>query len=256
MSNLRQAFTSIQKQPHKKFSLCLFIDAVDESDGDLELIADFMRDLMNEDEGSGTRCKICFSSRPRQIIRDTFGQHKNFKIQEHTENDIQTYAERRMAGSPEIVTPYGGTIVKKAQLIEVILKKANCVFLWVRLAFDDTVKALSEYRLSSVKDFETLLEQILPKLDDFYSSIVNQITPENRWEAYLTLEVIIHTKEKLSFQDIHSILVWSSCKTTTECFSVGRAPSSKTTNLPVMRKLEDGCAGLIEVQEKKVEESN
>lgn len=250
LSNLEEAFTSIQKQPHKKLSICLFIDAVDESDGDLQQISRFMEDLIKQVEGSATSCKICFSCRPRKIIRDAFGQHMNFRIQEHTKKDIQTFAEGRLAGSPDILTPYGEPAVKKAQLIKVILVKADGVFLWVRLALDDTAKALSEHRLSSVKDFEALLEQIQPKLDDFYSSIVNEITPENRWEAYLTLEVIIHAKEKLSFQDIHSILVWSSCKTTTECFSVGRAPSSKTTNLRVMRKLEDSCAGLIDVQEK------
>lgn len=254
LSSLRQAFLSIQRQQETKLDLCLFIDALDEFDGHLELISEFMKSLIDQERGSAVRCKICFSSRPRQIIQNSFGQYPNFRIHEHTEGDIRTYTEGRLTESPDLfklLKSTGKALEQAASFSDKILRKAEGVFLWVRLALDDIVKVLSQQQSSSINDFESVLQQVPPELDEFYKLIIERIPQDFRWEAYITLEILLRDEAELALEDIHHITTCLGYQTTRECYAQRKRLGDKAGLSIFLRKLKDECGGLIEIDEEE-----
>ncbi|KAF4541095.1 Small s protein [Lasiodiplodia theobromae] len=159
---LREALFSILRQRHTALKICVFIDALDELDGHLELISEFMTNLVDQKPGSA----VCF-----------------------------------------------------------IFTQADGVFLWVKLAIEDITKALIQHDIQSINELEALLQKVPPGLDEFYESIIERIPADFKWEAYLTLEVILRAEETIRLGDIFNIVRCFGCKTS----------------------LQDNCGGLIEL---------
>lgn len=101
---LWQALFFILRQRHTALKICVFIDAPDELDDHLELILEFMMKLVNQNPGSAVCCKVFFSSRPWQIIRNRFGHYRHLKIHERTGKDIRSYTEGKLTESPELIS--------------------------------------------------------------------------------------------------------------------------------------------------------
>lgn len=252
---LRQAFSSILRMRHPGLRICLFIDALDEFDSHLELISEFMTSLICHDADRSICCKICFSSRPREIIRDNFGQYPHFKIQDHTRRDIRVYTEGRLSESSDIVKAMRSSREARdeaGRVAEKIIDKADGVFLWVSLALDDMIKAHSQHESPSIVDLESLLHHIPPELDDFYGLIIERVPNDFRWEAYLALDVILRADEEIGPRDLFGIIRCWPYETLRECYkqrSIVFAESERESISKFLRILKDSCGGIIEIDE-------
>lgn len=202
LDNLQRALVRIINQELIELDMCLFIDALDEYDGQPEFIADFLKELTQQ-RTSRTRVKILFSSRPWDKFTDAFGDCPGFRIHEHTENDIRELCyyiiQAECPSSRELLL-----------LVEEIVKQAEGVFLWVKLVLLDLAKIAS----AAVRrgDTETLSHELrealknLPKdLVDYYSTIVERIPQCFRREAFCLLEVVAKGDE-VHLEDIPKIL--------------------------------------------------
>ncbi|KAK0639381.1 hypothetical protein B0T16DRAFT_243262 [Cercophora newfieldiana] len=89
MPRLSSAFTSIVKQQQVDLDLCLFLDALDEYDGRLESVVEFLKDIVKEQRNSRTRIRVLFSSRPWNIFIQEFNKCPGFHIHNHTEDDMR-----------------------------------------------------------------------------------------------------------------------------------------------------------------------
>ncbi|OJD31723.1 small s protein [Diplodia corticola] len=253
LTNLRHAFFSILEQKHTQLKLCLFIDALDELDGHLELISAFMKNLIQHKPGSAVRCKVFFSTRPRQIIQTHFEQYTHFRIQDKTEKDVRTYTEGRLAECLErfsVTESLHAALEEAAYLVESILAKADGVFLWVKLAMQDINLALRQSNDPTVRNLEVLLERVPRELDEFYHSIVERIPQDFRWEAYLVLEVILRAEGEIGLKDIYSIVRCSPCKTAQECHERLKHPADAKAVSNWLETLKDRCGGLLELNVK------
>lgn len=236
-TNLDHALQSVLAHRDTTRKICLFIDALDEFDGHLEVLADFLQTLINGG------CKICFSSRPREILEKYFGSSPGMRIHEHTQKDIQSYTVGRLAALPDLQNPSDLTwetrdAVNKA--VRQITEKANGVFLWVKLALDriqqDGVVAstLSER-----------LQEVLLELEDFYASIIERIPSDYLWETYLTLDVMLRTQEELSSRNLFWIVKAIRCQTLAECLEMRKSNDFQQ----FCHHLKELCGGLIEISE-------
>lgn len=231
---------------HPGLRICLFIDALDEFDGHLELISEFMTNLICHDADRSICCKICFSSRPREIIRDNFGQYPG--------RDIRIYTEGRLSESLDIAKAMRSSREARdeaGRVAEKIIDKADGAFLWVSLALDDMIKALSQNESPSIVDLESLLQNIPPELDDFYGLIIERVPNDFRWEAYLALDVILRAEE-IGLRDLFGIIRCWPCETLRECYkqrSIVFAESESESISKFLRILKDSCGGFIEIDE-------
>lgn len=261
LASLRRTFSRILNQRQFQLYICLFIDALDEFDGHLELISEFMASLINTEQA--IHCKICFSSRPREIIQNQFRQFPHFRIQDYTTTDIRTYTEGRFVESSEIEEAVRVSREERERLGRVankIINQADGVFLWVRLALDVITKALSQCSSVSADGLEMLLQDLPPELEAFYSSITERIPHNFRWESYLALDVILHADERIRLKELFEIITCWPCKTLQECFEQRRLlpanlnsdpPSNCNDMSSFLKKLKDNCGGLLEIDEHK-----
>ncbi|OJD32091.1 kinesin light chain p46822 [Diplodia corticola] len=230
--NLYDALRSVLEQRRMRLKICLFIDALDEFDGHLEILADFIETLI---EGG---CKVCFSSRPRDILQKHFGSLPGIDMQDYTEADIQSYTWGRLTSFADVLTGVRDTV---HSAVVAITRKANGVFLWVKLVLDRIEQeGISSDRIS------TLLHQVPEELEDFYATIIERIPDEFRWEIYLTLDVMLRAREEPFLPQIFWIVKWAQCYTLGECFE---KLQEEDDFLGFCHRLKERCGGLIEIAE-------
>lgn len=157
--------------------VCLFIDGLDEFEGDLEEMIGLFKSLASQ------RVKICLSSRPWVVFEEAFHHIPSLKLQDLTYNDIKLYVEQTLGRHPRMELLFLREPSKARVLVEEVINRAAGVFLWVRLAVKSLVSGLRnhdsiadlEMRLDLLpRDLEHLFTQILSRLDPFYLSSASQ----------------------------------------------------------------------------------
>jgi hypothetical protein len=187
LQRLERALNQIICQQLIDLDLCIFIDALDEHDGPPEFIAEFLNDLVaNQD--SRTRVKILFSSRPWDTFIKLFSGSPGFAIHEHTENDIREFCA-------DVIRPQTPGSHELLPLVNEIVERARGVFLWVKLVLRDLSKTAAEIIQSgNTQDLPNKLLatlQCLPEdLHDYYRTIIERIPQSYRLEAFCLIEAV------------------------------------------------------------------
>lgn len=162
VQQLEDAMHRITSQRLIDLDVCLLLDALDEHDGPPEIIFQFIKRFTST-EGSRTRMKILFSSRPWPPFIDAFGQNSGFQIHDFTEDDIrQLCLQRTIPGNP------GSKEVQ--DLTEQIVKQARGVFLWVKLVLSDLLESATRMAVSGYST-----EQLHAALIDILNSLPNDL---------------------------------------------------------------------------------
>jgi hypothetical protein len=202
IDNLERALFKIINQQSIDLDLCLFLDALDEYDGQPEFIAEFLKEI-SQQRSSRTRLKILFSSRPWDKFTDAFKDCPGFRIHEHTENDIRELCIHMI----HMECPRSRELFL---LVEEIVKQANGVFLWAKLVLLDLSKIASaavgrrDTRTLS-DDLQKALKDLPRDLVEYYSTIVERIPQCFRREAFCLLEVVAKG-DHIFLEDIPRIL--------------------------------------------------
>jgi len=188
--------------------LVLFFDALDEFDGHHITISRFLRSLVTTSPTSRTRVKVCFSSRSSTWLTEKFSTCPSFAVEDYTTTDIEEYATSSVAGlqtaSPSV-----------AQLVPAVIKRANGVFLWVRLAINILQETIASSPGTITPAFlEQKLQGIPGDLIEFYRLIVERISHDNRRFTYALLELLIrHNGSPIRAAHVRDAVLVSSCAT-------------------------------------------
>jgi hypothetical protein len=125
LSRLKQAFHLLVRQDIVKIKLCLFIDGIDEYEGDHDEIAQLFEYIT-----SSPHVKVCLSSRPLVLFEDALGSFPKIQLQDLTLGDIRQYVTDNLGSHRHfwkltLVSPQ-----RTSDLINGIVKKTEGVFLW------------------------------------------------------------------------------------------------------------------------------
>ncbi|CAM1507577.1 Fc.00g072180.m01.CDS01 [Cosmosporella sp. VM-42] len=243
---LDRAFKYIIEQQIVDRDLCLFLDALDEYDGPPEFIAEFLKDLVRERDGSRTRVRILFSSRPWNVFVDEFHQHPGIRIHEHTLQDVRIFCAHNinvnLPGSKEII-----------RLIGKIVEASRGVFLWVKLVLQDLADLAA--RCIEIGLNEKMLRYKLDEkfnsipldLVDYYGTIIDRIPQIYRWEAYCLLETVCRSYYTLQAKEVLDILRCSAITEFCQLQSQPRLASRKETESHI-RSVSGGLLEIVEAQ--------
>jgi hypothetical protein len=155
----------------KRFKLCLFVDGLDEFDGDHhEMINLFKRAV------SFPNVKACLSSRPWVIFEEAFVRRPSIMLQDLTYPDIIRYTTENFHRNSGFSALRRREPEFAASLVENLVKKACGVFLWVTLVVKSLLTGLSNY--DRIADLQRRLDGFPTDLEDFYQKIFNSIEPE------------------------------------------------------------------------------
>ncbi|KAK4206494.1 hypothetical protein QBC37DRAFT_488098 [Rhypophila decipiens] len=171
MSELMRATKSfVACSLQKRF--CIFIDGLDEHDGDMDDLIELIEQL-----ASSENIKICCSSRPWPSLADAFGQKENsmLKLEDLTAGDIRKFVAASFQQHKRF-SKYARDN-RFSTLMEEIARKAEGVCFWVTLVVKSLRDGLTnadrivdlERRLKAMPlDLEALLWRMIKSIDPFY----------------------------------------------------------------------------------------
>jgi hypothetical protein len=254
IAQLRAAFSAVLEQQDHTVELLVFIDALDEYHGFPEAIAAWIKDLAGSanEKGGLTSVKVCFSSRPWHAFVVDFANVPGFTLHEHTVQDIRQYAQAKIRPLCKLlVKSHASNLywhnIPADRVIEAIAGRAEGVFLWVRLATDMLAQ---QNHCDSETDFDTLLNEVPKDLEGFYARTLHRIPQNNRFEAFVLLEIVHRSSQLL---DVKQLCLVAECANSNDFHICQQLIKSKEASLgssaDAQQHLLNFCAGLFECVE-------
>lgn len=170
---LRNMFKRAMRHISSKAKVALFVDGLDEFEGDLEPLISTMHDVISY----SSSVKLCTASRPWNEFQEAFRDLPSLRLQDLTRSDIQKYVEARFNENQKYMALRGRETGLTNDLVSSVVSKASGVFLWVKIVVSSLLAGLSQAdRPSDLKrrlddlpeDLEGLYERILDNIDPFY----------------------------------------------------------------------------------------
>ncbi|KAJ3494862.1 hypothetical protein NLG97_g3803 [Lecanicillium saksenae] len=209
VEELLPAFLSFIKSASEKMKICLFIDGMDEFEGDHNMIIDLFKNLAT---GTGSEnVKLCLSSRPWAVFQDAFEfTVPNLKLQELTYGDMQQYVSEHLGQSSDMSSILQQDAAKGSDFVDSLIERADGVFLWVRLAVEKILERFA--RNEGVESLHKLLLTLPGELDDLFNKLLfEDQTPAER-ELTASMYSLMRAREEVADfvrnDDANYLTVW------------------------------------------------
>ena len=202
LEKLDCALSAIVSQSEIDVNLCIFVDALDENDGDHEELIRFLLNLSQSGHSPSFRIRLCMAGRPGNAFRDHFRDRPGFFIQDKTTSDIEHYTRERIEKGTLVPMTDQGRLDLKNLLADVI-DDAEGVFLWVKLACDELLDCLRNG--SSLAELRTILATIPKELEKLYTRALTRtatkdprVASELKHERYILFQIVRSAKQAIS----------------------------------------------------------
>lgn len=186
---LLQAFQRISTLKKLTTNFCIFVDGLDEYDGDHEELIKVINYL------TMFGAKLCVASRPWNVFEDAFGSNAVTKLylQDLNKKDIQLYVEEKLRKHPNFQRIDSE---QAHQIINDIVEKSRGVFLWVRLAVRSLTEGLRNR--DNLALLQKRLDAFPSDLDQFFRHMFTSLDPTYRTHLSHMFQVAISAHEPLS----------------------------------------------------------
>ncbi|KAE8447877.1 hypothetical protein EG329_010106 [Mollisiaceae sp. DMI_Dod_QoI] len=168
LSNLANAFKLVRK--HSSTKICLFVDGLDEYDGDSSHMVTLFKEV-----ATLPNTKICLSSRPWIAFEDAFGTSPSLRLQDLTYEDIRLFVEGSLTNHPKWTKLIRENPKGAENLVVEIVSKANGVFLWVKLIVVSLLNGMTNH--DDISDLQNRLRALPTELERLYSHLLSHIEP-------------------------------------------------------------------------------
>ncbi|KJR89829.1 uncharacterized protein SPSK_05936 [Sporothrix schenckii 1099-18] len=142
--------------------------------------------------------RLCVSSRPLLVFRDTFASFPSVELHSLTTNDIRSYVTDRLNGNQSLMEL---NVLRPSFALDVekeILAKADGVFLWVRLVLDVLIRGLSDR--DTVDELLHKLRSMPKQLGGkkgLYMAMLLNLPVAYRKQSYEYFQILQHAEEDL-----------------------------------------------------------
>lgn len=179
--------------------VCLFIDGLDEFEGDHYELIETIQTI-----SSLPAIKCCVSSRAESVYQKAFGSSSMLRLQDLTRSDIERFVSAKFKAIPEMRVFLDR---RTWDPVDLIVGKADGVFLWVQLAVKSQIIGIRSH-----DDIETLwrrLEELPTEINHLYSCMLKRIPEVYRKEAaqYLRLAYLLTQNRSYSIASVWSIVL-------------------------------------------------
>ncbi|KAK0636296.1 hypothetical protein B0T17DRAFT_503763 [Bombardia bombarda] len=203
--DLENGLMRIINQKATNLDICLFIDALDEYDGSPELIASFIKDLVNQSAKSTTKLKICVSSRQLETFEKHFKSCPGFRIHDYTADDMRRFCTGTI--SSRAIMAHGTSLL--LDLVPSIVDRSQGVFLWTKLVLYDLMQiteASQEDKDALERHLCDTLASLPVDLEQYYEAIIKRMLPSSRRKTYAILESMARS-EGNTMQVLHAFYI-------------------------------------------------
>ncbi|KAM7191670.1 hypothetical protein V8F33_008766 [Rhypophila sp. PSN 637] len=170
LEELRECLLRLASQIQGNGRLALFIDGLDEFDGQHMDLVLFLKRLQRE-----YAVKICVSSRPWVVFSDAFKQNPTLRMEDLTKPDIYKYIEARFDECIAMQELKALAPTSVRDLMEAIADRADGVFLWVVIVVEQILIRAME--TPDLDDIWTIYNSLPAGLEALYNSIHEGLSP-------------------------------------------------------------------------------
>ncbi|KAL9608606.1 MAG: hypothetical protein Q9167_006580 [Letrouitia subvulpina] len=181
-TELLSAFNAAMSESRKYAYVCLFIDGLDEFEGDDRARLEIINLLKQASDFPNV--KVCVSSRPWRIFEDAFDTRPSLKLEDLTSRDIEIYVQDMLISDEKFQNLHRKDPSGCLAIAQEVVARAQGVFLWVNLVVRELLTGLrNEDRLIDLQrrlhetppDLEDYFAHMLGTLDKFYLEQANQL---------------------------------------------------------------------------------
>ncbi|KAI0206423.1 hypothetical protein F4808DRAFT_119038 [Astrocystis sublimbata] len=231
------------RQTEIKCSTCLFIDGLDEFDGDHAELVEILSKIPDT-----SNVKVCLASRPYNEFTNAYGQspERMIRLQDLTRGDIRLYVNENF----EKHTNISHIDIYSEQynvLVEEIVDKADGVFLWVYLVVRSLKDGMTN--ADTIPVLQHRLRKLPADLSEYFQHILNSVD-EVYWEdTTKVFQMLISAQHPLP-PGVLSVLDRGDVDS---CLKVDIKWASlqdyETSIRIIERRLNARCKGLLEIRE-------
>jgi hypothetical protein len=232
-TELMQGFKRLVKQDGSSAKFCLFIDGLDELDGDHSEIVDLFKGVV-----SSSTVKACLSSRPLVVFESGFKLTPKLRLHSLTAGDIKLYTNVQLEENHMFIALKKREPTHAPQLVTEIIEKSAGAPLWVILVVRSLLEGLrNSDRMSDLQrrlkglpaDLEGLYRVMIRRLEPFYERQASELF-QIVHNARLPLSVLgvsfadqedpefaLRARIPLDREDINSIYEETACRLNSRC---------------------------------------
>ncbi|TEA19033.1 Protein SERAC1 [Colletotrichum sidae] len=249
---LESILIDCKRQDRVEFSICFFVDALDEMDNNKtsrEIMIGFMEKLVDQNDCGKGHVKICAASRPENEISIRLGRRKGFKMQDWTKPDISAFVRTQLRLHPDAQStdrPESYDMRLK-EICSAIIDGAQGVFLWVRLVVSDVwdSQTAGEALTSILKRIQKLPKKDLP---EFYMHILRKSHQDTRRETQAVLAFLLASTESVSLLSIGVLFhIVSKHRGLQEQSSISEEELAEMNGRMIERKIRSRTGGLLQI---------
>jgi hypothetical protein len=170
LPRLIKAFDLLFQKAGMRLRFCLFVDGLDEYDGDPFDIIDLFTRI-----SQFPNVKLCLSSRPLYDFVKSFRAFPTLRLQDLNFDDIKQYVDDKLGANHQMEELQRKEPKQAPKLSQEIIDKADGVFLWVRLVVLSLLRGLRNS--DQVSDLQRRLRILPPSLEDLFSHILGRLEP-------------------------------------------------------------------------------
>ena len=222
--------------------LCLFIDGLDEIDGDQNDLVELLLNMVK-----GPNIKMCLSCRPDRSFIKAFTSPAMLKLEDLTREDIKLYVSRKLEGawnnSVAVDDKYWLSL-----MIDTILRKARGVFQWVHIVVGYQILGLQSN--DGLDELWERLDELPEEIEELYAYMLEKIDRVHRKEVASYLKIILSVYRTPSISELTLALyerrdILFSPQSTLPLVEI----ASQCTK--VRQRVKLICGGLLEFRERK-----
>ncbi|KAE9379537.1 hypothetical protein N431DRAFT_327470 [Stipitochalara longipes BDJ] len=167
---LKKAFKEALNLLGKDEMTSIFVDGLDELEGDPERLVILLKNVSEH-----PNVKVCLSSRPWVVFEEHFDGHPGLRLQDLTYDDIRLYVRDQLQENSKMKRLAESHHLQAAELSHNIVKKANGVFLWVKLVVWSLLAGLRNQ--DDFAELQKRLDLLPSDLDFLYRHMLQRIDP-------------------------------------------------------------------------------
>ncbi|KAI0201460.1 hypothetical protein F4808DRAFT_469749 [Astrocystis sublimbata] len=228
-----------------RFPVCIFLDGLDEiCIEDRDDLLELVQKLQEIPD-----IKLCLASRPEFPFISALSMYPQLRLQDLTSGDMRKYASKSL--QPHVRKNRLSESVA-SDITERVTRKANGVFLWLRLAVSDLCNGLPQYR-DSDDDLYTRIDQMPAELNALYEDIWTRINKDSaiyRKDAALYFKIAIASRDLI--RELPELNILHLMATTTRPVQDSFLNTLSATYMEdeckaTIKKIVQRCIGLLEI---------
>ncbi len=243
---LFDGLVSLDPSSHHDFALAIFVDGLDEFDGDHRRLIELIKKFH-----SRPGIKVCISSRPWNEFRDAFASCPQLRMEMLTWKDIEIYVGTRLRENLAFAELREEFPTEADALMDGVVEKAKGVFLWVSVVTNALLIGLTDG--DTLEDLQRMLDDLPSDLAYLYTSLWEKIKPNYRSEgARLILLYQAYTQSPILNATLFSAVQTRMPAETLWHAEGGGSMSPELIVRTLKRRLNSRTMGLLEVTSANV----